>query len=1854
MAGSSRDVELVIRARDEATKAVQSVADALNILAGAQSTVSDSAQKTDGILGDLASAMSDLQKQATGLQALGTVAKQIDRAAEAVQRLENASTAAGQAAAGLAQRQAQLAEAGGELNASVARTRAELEQERAALAQAEAQHERLTAQMNRMGQAYRNSHQEMTKAKQPTDEMKNATRGQRDELIALTEQHNASEKALESQRGRVAELGKAYGALGKEVTANATAQERLGRETQTASDAYGQAQERLEKARAELAKIREAGEGAAQTLGGVALKQDAVAAAAKSTAESLNTVTEAMKRQAAAPEDKVSVGPAATATSAYRGQIQAVQEAKAAWQQAREEATRLGQEMARTAEPSREMNAEFVVARAAAGAAEQAYIRQAQALNTLRGVTQGSAGAFAKVADALVADGNGGQAAARGLRTLFETLPPIEPQIKPLSASLRELLALLFKVPEAADAASGGMRRMGEGGRESLSLWQRLRGEILAITASYIGLYGAMNLVEGLVHTIAGAQAAESRLNVVFGGDTHAAAAEMSFIKGEAERLGFSITQLAGEYTKVAIAGKEMGFSLQGTRTIFSAIAESIRVAGGDASEAEGIFQGLVHSIDRGTLNARNFNNQIGIRIPGAMKAMADAVGVSVQKFDELQRSGGGVAATEDTLIKFAANLRKEMADALPGALGQVNAELGRLAAFFQEGELQVAGGGFADALKGLVDDLTNLLNTANGAQAFTEIGHALGAMVNGLKFAVDNFGALAKVAEFFIGLKVAEFVLGLVSANGRLSGSLKAAQADVRAFNAALTGLNMERMAGIWATFRAQVIQLGSSIAELGADGAIAAAGVAVADAAMSAMEGIMVTVAATARAMWLAVGGFPGLIITGATFILSDLLGKWVTGVDAANDAVSTHAVLLQRVVEDYQKAADGADDFAKKALKSSSVQLISDKVSAGRDLNTARQNTVDYAGAVAEQGGLNGSGASEQKLQQLLALFQQGKISALDFKSALNDLALADPQLDKTVVAQLQTLADKAGDVELKIRKDDAALRLIQGTASDTDKALLGLAKAAETVNGALSTTQIDQYTDALQKMAALDPVQKPDVVLQQKIQQAQQDLKGGLQAIKIPDATIQGVISGGTAAAPAGLTADQFKKFNDAVDKFHQTVSDLNAEAKKRVDDALPSDNIENIRQYIWSRENASKNPGTAANPQSSASGYGQFTDKTWLSLLHELKPELDGLSENARLALRANEKLAADITDLSLRQNAATFARAGVQATPRNQYLGHFLGPETAIHVILANPKDIAAAIVPKADAKANENVFYHKGANGKADTTNPLTVAELLQWASPKGTGAGAQITSSGQTKQEEFDAQVAAAITEIKEATAAIDKSPRDAAIAEKVDPIAKKATLEGVTFGPDQQKQLTDAAAGQFDASAAQREKAITAELNEEITKLTKGEAGLSREQQIAALASEKKVDASTAEGQANLKLIGTLVDLQRQQEAYNKVVGLASQRKDLGDQLKGAFKEGDSAQVKDLQAQIEKITADLKAALPEAKAFAQAMGDQKMIATLDDVQENLGKVKTTLTDTKSIDQDLASGLGDVFKQSSDALGKFIDGGSSLRGMFVSIGNAFRNFAADFLEKIAQMIVQQELLNLLQQTPIGKTVAGGVNSLFSGGAGAANAATSSAPLTAAGTTLTTAATQLLAAAAAMTTSSTTSGLAGLSNLGDAIDGAPSGLSGLAGLGDALAGAGSDAGSGLSGLAGLGDALASVLHGGGIAGQAGGMSRSVWPGVFAGARRMHGGGIAGLQPGEVPTILQKNEEVLTESDPRHAFNAGAAGPAPNITVTGPKIVNAFDPGTVMSEGLNTLPGQKAFINFVRQNQRAINSAMGN
>ena len=68
---------------------------------------------------------------------------------------------------------------------------------------------------------------------------------------------------------------------------------------------------------------------------------------------------------------------------------------------------------------------------------------------------------------------------------------------------------------------------------------------------------------------------------------------------------------------------------------------------------------------------------------------------------------------------------------------------------------------------------------------------------------------------------------------------------------------------------------------------------------------------------------------------------------------------------------------------------------------------------------------------------------------------------------------------------------------------------------------------------------------------------------------------------------------------------------------------------------------------------------------------------------------------------------------------------------------------------------------------------------------------------------------------------------------------------------------------------------------------------------------------------------------------------------------------------------------------------------------------------------------------------------------------------------------------------------------------------------------------------------------------------------------------------------------------IGSFFHGGGVVGALGGMQRAVPVGAFAGAYRYHSGGIAGLAADEVPAVLRRGEEVLTEADPRHRSNGG-------------------------------------------------------
>lgn len=136
---------------------------------------------------------------------------------------------------------------------------------------------------------------------------------------------------------------------------------------------------------------------------------------------------------------------------------------------------------------------------------------------------------------------------------------------------------------------------------------------------------------------------------------------------------------------------------------------------------------------------------------------------------------------------------------------------------------------------------------------------------------------------------------------------------------------------------------------------------------------------------------------------------------------------------------------------------------------------------------------------------------------------------------------------------------------------------------------------------------------------------------------------------------------------------------------------------------------------ATNPNSSASGLGQFIDSTWLATIREARPDLaQGKSDAELLALKTNPELSRQMTEAYANQNQAILSKAGVPVTDGNTYLAHFAGPGGAVKVLQADPSAPVADILGAGVVKANP--FLAR-----------MTAGDLQAWAAKKVGGSNPQ-----------------------------------------------------------------------------------------------------------------------------------------------------------------------------------------------------------------------------------------------------------------------------------------------------------------------------------------------------------------------------------------------------------------------------------------------------------------------------------------------------------------------------------------------
>lgn len=137
-------------------------------------------------------------------------------------------------------------------------------------------------------------------------------------------------------------------------------------------------------------------------------------------------------------------------------------------------------------------------------------------------------------------------------------------------------------------------------------------------------------------------------------------------------------------------------------------------------------------------------------------------------------------------------------------------------------------------------------------------------------------------------------------------------------------------------------------------------------------------------------------------------------------------------------------------------------------------------------------------------------------------------------------------------------------------------------------------------------------------------------------------------------------------------------------------AVASDNsaVETLTERIVHVESGGS--ARAKNPNSSATGAGQFITKTWIRMMNTYRPELARtLSTADLLALRYDATISREMVRNLAREGEAYLRQRGHQITAGRLYLCHFLGMEGAHQVLSATGSAQLSAVVGSAVIQAN-------------------------------------------------------------------------------------------------------------------------------------------------------------------------------------------------------------------------------------------------------------------------------------------------------------------------------------------------------------------------------------------------------------------------------------------------------------------------------------------------------------------------------------------------------------------------------------
>jgi tape measure domain-containing protein len=329
------------------------------------------------------------------------------------------------------------------------------------------------------------------------------------------------------------------------------------------------------------------------------------------------------------------------------------------------------------------------------------------------------------------------------------------------------------------------------------------------------------------------------------------AAEQVKFLRDFAKQAPFSLQALSDTFVKMKSTG------IDPMKGALQSLVDGIAAFGGGEETLKRATIAIQQMSGKGVIQMEELRQQLGEAIPRAVELMARSMGVTMGEL--IKKIATGTVDAKHALQAFQLELSRTYGGAAFEMMQTFNGLVSQSKTLLQNLALDVGNAGFFNAVKSQLKDLNAFMAGPTASNFASQLGGALGSVVNGLRDALEWMikfrSELLLVGQILVGAFAAKMAIaGLTSLTGVIGGVITQARLLSIAWGLMNTQMNSMPIGGFIASMARTGPVLGAVATALRSVGAAAQ----FAGAAMTFVGGVVVPLAGAVIATAAAFGLF------------------------------------------------------------------------------------------------------------------------------------------------------------------------------------------------------------------------------------------------------------------------------------------------------------------------------------------------------------------------------------------------------------------------------------------------------------------------------------------------------------------------------------------------------------------------------------------------------------------------------------------------------------------------------------------------------------------------------------------------------------------------------------------------------------------------------------------------------------------------------------------------------------------------------------------------------------------------------------------------------------------------------------